>query len=63
MRREKNRAEAEERYFAQRDRLREKRNRHPNPPSGAYEPTASSATDAGGVRAATAPAGSFERRN
>jgi hypothetical protein len=63
MRREKRRAEFEKLYLAQRDRLREKRNRKPNPPSGANEPTAPRATDAGRARAATAPAGSFERRN
>jgi hypothetical protein len=63
MRREKKRAEGEERYLAQRDRLREKRNRNSNSSSGANEPSASRATDSGGARAATAPAGSFERRN
>jgi hypothetical protein len=63
MRREKKRAEGEERYLAQRDRLREKRNRKPNPPSGANEPAASRATDASGARLPPAPAGSFERRN
>jgi hypothetical protein len=63
MRREKNRAEAEERYLSQRARLREKRNHNSNSSLGANEPAASRATDAGGVRAATAAAGSFERRN
>jgi hypothetical protein len=63
MRREKRRAEFEKHYLAQRDRLRAKRNHDSNSSSGAYEPTAPRAADPGGARAATAPPGSFERRN
>jgi hypothetical protein len=63
MRREKRRAEFEARYLAERDRLREKRNRNSNSSSGANEPTAPRAANPGGARAATAPPGSFERRN